>query len=237
MRDELLLYDLTDSPFCAKVRMALQWKGLAYRRITASLGKRRELRRVNPLGKVPVLIDRGRPIPDSTAILEYLEREHPTPPLLPPDPAARAFAALVEDWADEALSLVGGALKWLDPATRGAALERTLPELGGGMLTPLLGRVIVRRVRRRYRALGLPPTAAHFADGFRAQLGWLGQLLAGRDFLLGRTVTLADLAVYAQLAWMRPYGGAALLATQPGIEAWIERLEGMPAIGDPFAAG
>src|SRR5215831_9657683 len=127
MRDELLLYDLTDSPFCAKVRLCLQWKGLPYRRIPASLSKRRELRRVNPLGKVPVLLDRGRAVVDSTEIAAHLEREHPTPPLLPPDPAARAFAAVVEDWADEALSLVGGALKWLDPATRATALARTMP--------------------------------------------------------------------------------------------------------------
>ena len=109
MRDEPLLYDLTDSPFCAKARMCLQVKGIPYRRITLTVGKLRELRQVNPLGKVPVLLDRGRPVADSSTIARHLEAQHPEPPLLPADPAARAYASLLEDWADESLYFVVGA--------------------------------------------------------------------------------------------------------------------------------
>ena len=88
MRDELLLYDLTDSPFCAKVRICLQLKGVVYRRVTLTLGRRSELRRLNPLGRVPVLLDHGRTIVDSSAIARHLEAEHPEPALLPTDAPA-----------------------------------------------------------------------------------------------------------------------------------------------------
>src|SRR5436190_516775 len=142
MRDELLLYDLSDSPFCAKARICLQVKGLAYRRITLTVANRKELRAANPLAKVPVLIDRGRIIADSSAIARHLETEHPDPPLLPADSAARAYASLLEDWADESLYFVVGAFKWLNPANRATALERTASELGGGVLRPVVGRLV-----------------------------------------------------------------------------------------------
>ena len=56
------------------------------------------------------------------------------PPLLPADPAARAYASLLEDWADESLYFVVGAFKWLNLANRSKAMDRTASELGGGEL-------------------------------------------------------------------------------------------------------
>lgn len=47
-------------------------------------------RRLNPLGRVPVLVDDGEVFTQSLAILEYLEERYPEPPLLPRDPVARA---------------------------------------------------------------------------------------------------------------------------------------------------
>jgi glutathione S-transferase len=49
-----------------------------------------EFRRLNPFGQVPVLEDDGLVVYESLAILEYLEERHPTPLLLPRDPASRA---------------------------------------------------------------------------------------------------------------------------------------------------
>jgi glutathione S-transferase len=233
MRDEPLLYDLTDSPFCAKARICLQLKGVAYRRVTVSVGRLRELRALNPLGKVPVLVMHGRPIADSSAIARHLEAEHPDPPLLPGDPAARAYASLVEDWADESLYVVVGAFKWLNPANRSLALERTTSELDGGLLRPLVARLVVRRVVRSYRAWGYGAGAlAHFEARMRESLAWLGELLGGRAFLLGRSLTLADVAVYAQLAWLRGYAEGRMLAAEPAVVEWLARLDAIPAVSE-----
>jgi len=233
MRDEPLLYDLTDSPFCAKARMCLQVKGIPYRRVTLTVGKLRELRQVNPLGKVPVLMDRGRPVADSSTIARHLEAQHPEPPLLPADPAARAYASLLEDWADESLYFVVGAFKWLNPANRATAIERTMSELGGGALRPILARIAARRIARSYRAWGYgPESLGHFEERMRESLAWLAELVNGRAFLLGRTLTLADVAVYAQLAWMREYVEVRLLAEQPAVAEWLEHMDAIPAVHD-----
>ena len=62
-----------------------------------------EFLRINPNGKVPVLIDEGPPIHDSTIINEYLEEKYPDPPLTFSDPARRAEVRLWEDYGDRAL--------------------------------------------------------------------------------------------------------------------------------------
>jgi glutathione S-transferase len=233
MRDEPLLYDLTDSPFCAKARICLQVKGVPYRRITLTTAKLRELRQVNPLGKVPVLMDRGRAIADSSTIARHLDAEHPEPPLLPSDPVARAYASILEDWADESLYVVVGAFKWLNPANRATAVARTMSELGGGALRPLVSRLVVRRIARTYRARGYgPESLGHFEERMRESLAWLAELVTGRAFLLGRALTVADVAVYAQLAWMRGYVEARLIAEQPAVGEWLARLDAIPAVAD-----
>ncbi|TMA65642.1 MAG: hypothetical protein E6J69_12490, partial [Deltaproteobacteria bacterium] len=39
MRDEHLLYDLSDSPFCMKARICLHLKGVPYRTVTVTVGR------------------------------------------------------------------------------------------------------------------------------------------------------------------------------------------------------
>jgi glutathione S-transferase len=77
------LYDLDQSPFAARVRMALYAKGL-----TASLtpppggARSAAYRAINPLALVPALVlDDGTVIPESEIIIEYLEDRFPAPPL------------------------------------------------------------------------------------------------------------------------------------------------------------
>ena len=49
----------------------------------------------NATGRVPVLEEAGRPLPESAVIMEFLEERYPEPALLPPDPADRAFVRLM----------------------------------------------------------------------------------------------------------------------------------------------
>ncbi len=69
--------------------------------LTKGEHKKPEYLAINPLGKVPALIDDVVIVHDSTVINEYLEDRFPkAPPLLPKDPAMRARARSFEDYAD-----------------------------------------------------------------------------------------------------------------------------------------
>lgn len=46
---------------------------------------------INPQALVPTLEDNGRFLTQSLAIVEYLEEKYPNPPILPADPADKAF--------------------------------------------------------------------------------------------------------------------------------------------------
>jgi glutathione S-transferase len=237
MLDEALLYDLNDSPFCLKARICLQLKGVPFRRVTLTLARRRELRRLSPLCKVPVLVDGDHVIADSSRIARHLERHHPEPRLIPSDPAARAYALVLEEWADEALYFVVGAFKWLNPENRPAALANTVTEMTGGLLRPVVGHLLVRSIRRRYAAWGY--TAAALGDceeRMRENLAHLATLLSGKRYLLGGAPTLADVAAFAQIAWMQRYAERRLLDDVPIVLRWLERLGAAPPIAAALAS-
>lgn len=99
------LYDFLPCPFGQKVRIVLAEKGLSYDLVEVDITKaesRRDLSRLNPFAKVPVLVDEDTVVYDSTVINEYLEDEYPEPPVLPAigSSALRARARLFEDFAD-----------------------------------------------------------------------------------------------------------------------------------------
>ena len=88
------LIDAARCPYCARVRIALAEKGIAYEPVEIDLGNRPAwIYDLNATGKVPVLDD-GFVLPESAVIMEYLEDRYPDPPLLPADLAARAEARL-----------------------------------------------------------------------------------------------------------------------------------------------
>jgi glutathione S-transferase len=92
----LTLIDAPRCPYCARVRIVLAEKGLAFETVVIDLADRPAwLYELNPSGKVPVLRESSWALPESAVINEYLEERHPEPPLLPADPVARAAARLL----------------------------------------------------------------------------------------------------------------------------------------------
>jgi glutathione S-transferase len=88
----ITLYDADRCPYCARVRIVLAEKGIAYETVAVDLDDRPAwIYEKNPLGRVPVLEEDGLVLPESLAIMEYLEERHPKPPLLPADPGERAL--------------------------------------------------------------------------------------------------------------------------------------------------
>jgi len=91
----ITLYDAARCPYCARVRIAFAEKGIAYEPVEIDLSNRPAwLYEKNPAGRVPVLEEDTFLLPESIAIIEYLEERYPEPALLPADPAARALERL-----------------------------------------------------------------------------------------------------------------------------------------------
>ncbi len=91
----ITLYDYFRSSAAFRARIALEYKGLPYKKVTIDLRtgaqKNDEYTKLNPEGLVPLLDDNNALISQSLAIIEYLEEKHPTNPLLPKDILARAY--------------------------------------------------------------------------------------------------------------------------------------------------
>lgn len=92
----LALYSYFRSSAAYRVRIALQLKGLAFDTIPVHLLKEGGLQHspaytaLNPSRLVPTLIDGGRVLGQSMAIIEYLDETYPAVALLPPDAPGRA---------------------------------------------------------------------------------------------------------------------------------------------------
>lgn len=89
------LYDFFRSGASYRVRIALNLKGISFEQVSRHLrkGEQRapDYLKLNPQGLVPTLVlDDGRVLTQSLAIIEWLDETHPNPPLLPKDPFRRA---------------------------------------------------------------------------------------------------------------------------------------------------
>jgi maleylacetoacetate isomerase len=91
----MILHGYPRSSAAYRVRIALAMKNLEPERLTRHLLRNEHLQpdflELNPQGFVPALqLDDGSVLTQSLAIIEYLDESYPDPPLLPPEPAARA---------------------------------------------------------------------------------------------------------------------------------------------------
>ncbi|XP_071084403.1 ganglioside-induced differentiation-associated protein 1-like [Haliotis cracherodii] len=89
-RPRFTLYYVPPSYYSQKVLMALYEKGELFTERVVNLGKGEGTAKwymeINPAGQVPVLGDRGKLIPESEDIIEYIDREIPHEPILVPSP-------------------------------------------------------------------------------------------------------------------------------------------------------
>ena len=179
--------------------MALQAKGLSFREVEVTPGIGQvSLFRLSGQRQVPVLVDGDDVVSDSSAICRYLEEMRPEPALIPVDPKQRAQMQLIEDWADTTLAAaVRSAL--LQAAADDAQLrEVLLPDdvpspvrqlmsgLPGGWLSSF-GELLGQEQRA-----SMLSSLCSVADG-----------LDPNGCLVGHAISLADLALAAQLSLLR----------------------------------
>ncbi|OOG43445.1 glutathione S-transferase family protein [Rhodanobacter sp. C05] len=93
------------SPYVRKVLVCLELKGIDYEidPIAPFVGDD-HFTRLSPLRRIPVLIDDGFVLNDSSVICQYLEDSYPAPALYPRDINDRALARWLEEYADTRLA-------------------------------------------------------------------------------------------------------------------------------------
>ena len=179
--------------------MVLQAKGLSYRtvEVTPGLGQVAVFR-LSGQRQVPVLVDGETVLADSSAIARHLERLEADPVLLPAKPSEAAQVHLIEDWADTTLA----------SAARMALLQAAA--LDGELRLALLPDDVPDPVRSVMGALpgGWLNSVSEMVNSSErvdllASLEKLAASVEKQPWLVGQSMTLADLSVAAQLSLLR----------------------------------
>ena len=92
------VYRIPFSTNVERVALAAGHKGLEIDWVDVDPADRSEVERVSGQPLVPVLVEGGRVVVDSTEILRYLEEGTPEPPLFPAQRARRAELDVFLDW-------------------------------------------------------------------------------------------------------------------------------------------
>ncbi|KAL4588893.1 hypothetical protein LXL04_001791 [Taraxacum kok-saghyz] len=109
-QEEVILLDFWASMYGMKVRIALAEKGVSYMYKEEDLrNKSLLLLEMNPVhNKIPVVIHNGKPICDSSIIVEYIDEVwKDKSPLLPSDAYGKARARFMSDFIDKKVFLIG----------------------------------------------------------------------------------------------------------------------------------
>lgn len=195
------------SLFSRKVEIALHEKGIPHERefvaFTQAAGytpRHPAVLAANPKRQVPVLVDGDLALYDSTVILEYLEERYPDPPLYPATPQERARCRLLELDADEILfAPVRDLLHRTEPPPLDPARQAAQAAAGKAAEAVI---------------------AARFAE--------LDRGLAGRDYICGSRLTVADIGLFMTILFTQRLLGPPL-DPHPALSAWYHRLLARPA--------
>lgn len=224
----LTLYHNEMSTCSQKVRFVLATKSLDWSGVELNLRQgdqqRPEFLQLNPKGVVPVLVDNGEVLTESTVIMEYLDESHPEAPMVPADALGRAR---MRGWMlrlDTGLHLHVAALsfaiafrlqlqKIFDTEEKLEAYYQRIPDPGYAAFY------------REIVPLGLESPRVNSA--IRAYDQLLGDMEAGlaeHDWLVGDELTLADAAYAPYLTRLDHLSLEFLWADRPNVAAWFERL-------------
>jgi glutathione S-transferase len=97
----ITLYRAPFSTNVDRVAIAMALKGLEAESVVISYEDRSPVIEVSGQGLVPVIVDDGEVIADSTRILRYLDERYPEPALFPADQARRAEIDIFLEWFNE----------------------------------------------------------------------------------------------------------------------------------------
>ncbi len=202
---EFIVHSIPGSPFGRAVLTTLEEKGARYSFSPLAPGGLRSPEHLarHPFGRVPVLEHDGFLLYETQAILRYLDRVLPNPPLTPADPkrAARMDQVMnVNDWyLFQGVANVIVFHRVVGPRVLGLAPDEAAIEAA------------------------MPKARAVFDE--------LARLLGGQSFFTGETMTLADLLVAPHLGLFSfAPEWPALVAPHRNLVAWLARIEARPSL-------
>jgi len=202
------------SPYCWRIRMALAHKGLEPETLAWRFKDRAKLPGKAVVTQVPVLLDQGRVLSESTRIAFYLEHEYDSCPSLFGGPAGEPPTRFIIHWADSVLNpglfplVVADVFAALHPRDQAYFRESREKRLG-------------RSLEQIAAARG------EFLPGFRASLAPLRRTLAEQRFLGGEEPSYADYAVFGGFQWARVVSPADVLAEDDTLVAWRSEMLGL----------
>jgi glutathione S-transferase len=218
-------YGAEISYFSAKVRPALRYKQLHYAELIAAGDNMRRMIEKTGVHFIPALeLPGGEFIQDTSVILDWLEANHPEPPLEPSSPVQRVVARLFELYADEFMVLPAMHYRWGteegETKARGdfSAMSGN-PKASGRFADQMSGSLT---------ALGVVPETAKVIEAHLADLlQRFSEHLGEHGYLLGDAPSLADCSMmgplYAHL-YLDAVPGRLLRATAIPVCHWIERM-------------
>ena len=218
------LYQFLGSPFCAKVRKLLEFKGVEFETVEVDYLERKELLIASGQMTVPaVTFASGETIFDSARIALRLEEMYPEPTIFPP--TWRGLHVALADYIDNRL----------EDAVYPAAIADELAYYGAqGADRAALWRLIRER---KYGAGFVDRVMADEAANWnrvRAALAPFEEQLSARPFLLGR-IGLADFSLYGQLYYFAFTGEMKIPAEMNNLIAFFGRVERISSRLDPNA--
>lgn len=200
------LYTTDLSPNCRRVEATLHHLGLygEVEVICLNLGagehQRDDLRAANPNCKVPTVVVGDMNLWEANPTMIYLSDRAGAEAFCPTDPKTRFEILRWMSWEIQHYNRALGDILW-----------ETIAKGKFGMGAP--DEEIISRQMENYH---------RFATVLNAQL-------EGRDFILGDTVTVTDFAVGGPSALALHSQSQVPLEDYPGIKAWYQRLESLPA--------
>jgi glutathione S-transferase len=155
----------------------------------------------NPGGQTPALqLDDGTVIAETVTICEYLEEKHPTPALIGTNAVERANARM---WARR--------------------VELNITEYMYNGFRFAEGIEIFRN-----RMYCIPEAADGLKAKAKAGRVWLDGLIAGRDFIAGNKISVADIVLYCCMDFCKDVGQP-IEPELKNLSAWYKRMSARPS--------
>lgn len=216
------------SPYCWRTRLALEHKGLSYDAIAWRFTEK-DLIAFTGQGACPVIVDNGKAVHDSWAIMEYLEATYPAHPFFD-SPQAKAHALFIKHWTEQVLHV--GLTKQVVLDVHDMLADRDKPHF--------------RSTREQRLGMTLEAFSADrdaVLPAFRAALSPLRTTLQKIPFVSGERPSYADYIVFGGFQWARVSSERDVLEPSDPIYAWRELMLGLfgglpaktPARGAVFA--